>query len=149
MLPNRIESYRVVVADDDPCFRETLLEMLEPDFQTYPVESGHAAIEVIEQIDVDLALFDMHMPDVTGLEAIRQIKQVKRDLPCLLMTAKYSEQIRQQADRGSCGRSEKADQSPTTGCRTGNGVAKSSGHFRDSVFTHPSASVETMLSPDS
>ncbi len=94
---HRIEQCRLVIADDDPIFRETLLDMLSTDFQPLAVESGAEAIEIIEQGPVDLALFDMHMPDVTGLEAIQRIRQVREDLPCLLMTARYSDQLVHQA----------------------------------------------------
>ncbi|MEZ6055583.1 MAG: response regulator [Planctomycetaceae bacterium] len=82
--------YRLLVADDDLAFRETVVDMLQRDFETVDVEDGDEALEVIEQTEIHLVLFDMHMPRLTGLEAIQVIKSWHEELPCILMTAEYS-----------------------------------------------------------
>lgn len=89
--------YRVLIADDDRGFRETLEIILEPHFLTLTVECAEQAIEVVEHDPIDLVLFDMHMHILTGLEALVLVKQLRADLPCILITADLTDALRQQA----------------------------------------------------
>lgn len=89
--------YQLLIADDDQGFRETLVEMLEPAFAPICVDTGEEAIEVVEQRDIHLALFDVHMPVLTGLEALRVVKQRHSRLPCVLMSADWTQQLRREA----------------------------------------------------
>lgn len=87
------QTARLLIADDDPGFRETVAEILRPYFRTIDVESAEQAIRVVETTDVDVALFDMNMHLLTGLDAIRWIKQHRSQLPCILMTADLTEEL--------------------------------------------------------
>ena len=86
--------YQLLIADDDPAMRETLVEMLSPEFDTIGVESGEQAIEVVEHREVHLVLFDVHMPVVTGIDALRILKQLRAELPAILMSANWTESLR-------------------------------------------------------
>ena len=89
--------YRVLIADDDRGFRETLEIILEPYFLTLTVECAEQAIEVVEHDPIDLVLFDMHMHVLTGLEAVGIVKKLRAELPCILITADFTETLRMQA----------------------------------------------------
>lgn len=89
--------YRVLIADDDRGFREALEEILEPHFLTLTVECGEQAIEVVEHDPIDLVLLDMHMHVLTGLESLSIVKQLRADLPCILITADLTDGLRAQA----------------------------------------------------
>lgn len=89
--------YQLLIADDDPLMRETLVEMLQPEFETIDVESGEAAIEVLTHREIHLALFDVHMPVLTGLDVLRHAKRLRQALPCILMSAHWTEPLRLQA----------------------------------------------------
>lgn len=89
--------YRVLIADDDRGFRETLEIILEPHFLILTVECAEQAIEVVEHDPIDLVLLDMHMHLLTGLEALTIVKQLRAELPCILMTADFTETLKQQA----------------------------------------------------
>jgi CheY-like chemotaxis protein len=93
----RNRHYQLLVADDDPGVRETLVEMLQPEFDTLVAESGEEAIEVVEHRDIHLVLFDVHMPVLTGLEALRVVKQIRAELPCILMSANWTDRLRAEA----------------------------------------------------
>lgn len=92
-----LENPSLLIADDDRAFRETVIELLQPHFQTIGVDSGEQAIEVVETTEVDLAIFDLHMHVMSGLDAIRWLKQHGVDLPCILLTSDVSEEIESQA----------------------------------------------------
>ncbi len=89
--------YRLLVADDDPGFRETVQEILQPHFETIAVGSGEEAIHVVEQRVVHLVLMDVHMHELSGLQAVRIVKTIRAEIPCILITSDMSDQVRQEA----------------------------------------------------
>ena len=89
--------FQLLIADDDPAMRATLVDMLQPEFETIDVESAEEAIEVVEQREIHLALFDVHMPVVTGIEALRLVRRLRNRLPCILMSANWTEPLRSEA----------------------------------------------------
>lgn len=87
----------MLIADDDSGFRETLRAIFEPHFLTLEAESGEEAIEIAESESLDIALLDMHMHVMTGLETLQVLKSVHILLPCILITADATEELRRQA----------------------------------------------------
>lgn len=87
----------MLIADDDSNFRETLRAIFEPHFLTIEAESGEEAIEIAESETLDIALLDMHMQVMTGLETLQVLKSVHILLPCILITADATEELRRQA----------------------------------------------------
>ena len=66
----------LLITDDDYDFRETLRGVFEPrGFHTLTAGDGEEALEILKHETVHLALFDMHMPRLSGLDAIRRLKQ--------------------------------------------------------------------------
>jgi two-component system chemotaxis response regulator CheY len=94
--PNR---FSILIADDDRGNRETLGEMLDSrGFRTVLAADGGEAIELVQVDLVHLVLFDMHMPRLTGLEALAVIRQtLDRILPAVLMTADANNDLIRQA----------------------------------------------------
>ena len=69
------EAIRLVVADDHPVMREGLVALLEdePDLKVVgQAGTGREAINLVRQHRPDVALLDISMDDMTGLEATRQ-----------------------------------------------------------------------------
>lgn len=90
--------YQLLIADDDDAFRETLRLILEPCFELIEAASGEEAITIVEYHQVDIALLDMNMQQLTGLETMRFIKTVNEEAPCILITADFSEELVKDAD---------------------------------------------------
>ena len=93
MVAFREKPYQLLIADDDAGFRETLKAIFEPFFFTIEASSGEEAIEIVEYEVVDIALLDMHMDVLTGLETLRILKSVNSIAPCILITADASEEL--------------------------------------------------------
>src|SRR5271156_4406257 len=75
----------VLIADDDDSCRETLRDIVEADgYRTLLVSSGEEAIEIIQGEQIRLALFDVQMPRMTGLETVQVVHQINASLPCIL-----------------------------------------------------------------
>jgi CheY-like chemotaxis protein len=93
-----IQTPSLLITDDDRAFRETLEIVLEPlGLDTILASDGTEAVEIVQQREVHLILFDMHMPLMTGLEAVRQVRKMKSALPCVLMSARLDDSIRDEA----------------------------------------------------
>lgn len=90
--------YSVLIADDDPEARETLREIVEPEgYRALLASSGEEALEIIQDAPVHLALFDMHMNRLTGLETVQLVHQINHVLPCILVTADATEDLMRKA----------------------------------------------------
>ncbi len=78
---------RVLIADDEKEFIDTLSERLEMrDFSVTPVYSGEAAIEIAEKVDFDVIILDVLMPNIDGIEALKQIKAKKPLAQVMMLT---------------------------------------------------------------
>ena len=90
--------FSVLVADDDAGCRETLAGLLaDRGFKPVVVGSGEEAIEVVQIEVVHVAFFDMHMPRMTGLEALQQVRLINALLPAILVTADATRELLRQA----------------------------------------------------
>jgi len=97
-LPNFTAKFRILVADDDAANRETVAKMLQDrGFQTITAKDGAEAVQIIQVQVIHLAIFDMHMPRLTGLEALHVVRQINALIPAILMTADATRQVLQQA----------------------------------------------------
>lgn len=97
MIDRLEKPYQLLIADDDEAFRDTLVEIFEPHFAMVIAESGEEAIEVVQQTPVDIALLDMYMDKLTGLETLRILKQQTAAIPCILITADATDELRRDA----------------------------------------------------
>ncbi|MDB5311311.1 MAG: pdtaR [Gemmataceae bacterium] len=93
------QRFSILIADDDRGIRETLGEVLQGrGFNTVLAADGGEAVELVQVELVHLVLFDMHMPRLTGLEALNLLRQtLGRILPAVLMTADATTELMRQA----------------------------------------------------
>jgi len=94
-----IDTPQLLISDDDRDFRLTLQSVFDRyGFDTLLAADGAEAVEIVKSETVHVVLIDMHMPRKTGLEAIREIKELSASLPCILLSAAMDDTIRSQAD---------------------------------------------------
>ncbi|MCK6579791.1 MAG: response regulator transcription factor [Anaerolineae bacterium] len=68
-------SRRIMIVEDDETTAEMLTEILQTSgYQPVIVESGQHALSTLESEDTDLVLLDMNLPDMSGLEVVRQVR---------------------------------------------------------------------------
>ena len=100
MLRTTPKPYSILVTDDDRGCREALRDIFEPEgFRTLLASSGEEAIDIVHDEPVHLALFDMQMPRLTGLETLELVRQFNALLPAILVTADANEGLMRQAFR--------------------------------------------------
>lgn len=80
---------RVVIADDHPVFRDGLRALLatESGIEVVGIAgSGGEAVKVVEATQPDLVVMDLHMPDLDGVAATRQIVRTSPHVAVLVLT---------------------------------------------------------------
>ena len=81
---------RVLVVDDHPAFRRALtsaLGMVDGFEVAGEAGSGVAACTQAEDVEPDVILMDLSMPDFSGIDAMKQIHAKRPDLPVVILTA--------------------------------------------------------------
>jgi signal transduction histidine kinase len=81
----------LLVVDDNKLNREMLgRRLIRKGYSVTEAENGHQALELIDKQSFDLALLDIMMPGISGLEALETIRkrQSAADLPVIMATAK-------------------------------------------------------------
>jgi CheY-like chemotaxis protein len=92
------QDYSILITDDDAAARETLREIVAPQgYRTLMAQSGEEAIDLIREHEVHLALMDMHLPRLSGLETMAILRQIKGVIPAILITADHNEDLMRRA----------------------------------------------------
>lgn len=81
---------RVVVADDHPLFREAVARTVRerPEFDLVAeAGDGRAALEIIRELRPDVAVLDVKMPDLDGLQVLNAIRREGLPTRIVLLTA--------------------------------------------------------------
>jgi DNA-binding NarL/FixJ family response regulator len=84
-----VSPLRVVVADDHPIFREGLVAALASLDGVEVVEqasNGIEAVDAVTRLDPDVVLMDLHMPELSGIEATRRIAEQSPRTAVLVLT---------------------------------------------------------------
>ena len=77
----------ILVVDDEPAIRELMVKALAT--QTHEVltaGSGEDALAIVKRYDVDLAVLDLAMPGMDGVDTFRAIRSLRPALPVLIVT---------------------------------------------------------------
>ena len=77
----------VHVIDDDDAMRQSLEFLLRTarlNVRTY--ESAKAFLEVLPQLQAGCVITDVRMPDVSGIDLLKRLKEFNRDIPVIVMT---------------------------------------------------------------
>lgn len=82
---------KILLVDDDIELTELLAELLSLEgFQIHTVHNGKAALEELENATYDLILLDVMMPQLNGIETLKQLRH-KYALPVLMLSARDDE----------------------------------------------------------
>ncbi len=78
----------ILIVDDEKNYPPILSAVLEEEgFETLTANSGHQALDILKNADIDLVLTDMKMPAMDGIELLEYIKEMEAGLPVIMMTA--------------------------------------------------------------
>jgi DNA-binding NtrC family response regulator len=79
---------RILIADDETKIRKVMTLLLRDEgYETLAVDNGAAAVNEAERFKPDLVLLDQQMPEMTGMEALKQIKDKHPSTVIIIITA--------------------------------------------------------------
>lgn len=88
MLDNIGKEGSVLIVDDDKSVNNFLERFLRQKgyLSIQAVKTGQAAIEIIKKEDIKLVLLDIKLPDMSGIETLKKIKEIKKDTNVIMIT---------------------------------------------------------------
>lgn len=83
--------YKILLADDEGIVLDSLKFIIEQNFggncQIEAVKSGRAVIEQVHQFAPDIAIMDIQMPGISGIEAMKEIRTFNKKLVFIVISA--------------------------------------------------------------
>jgi len=102
-----LQPVRILIADDHPVFRLGLISVLRNEGEFTVVgeaTDGRQALEMIQNLHPDVLLLDLVMPELTGLDTLRELSNSPTPVRTILLTAAIEkEQIAQALQLGARG----------------------------------------------
>ena len=83
---NDSDKKRVLIVDDMPTILDMASELIGDRYIYRGVTCGQQALEIVDEFSPDIVLVDIHMPDMDGMECMRQIHDMEGhfDTPILI-----------------------------------------------------------------
>src|SRR5215471_16614554 len=98
---------RILIADDHPVFRHGLISLFrnEPEFDIVgQATNGRQALKLLDELHPDVLFLDLVMPELTGLDTLRELSDSPNPVRAILLTASIAkEQIAQALQLGARG----------------------------------------------
>jgi DNA-binding NarL/FixJ family response regulator len=91
---------RIIIADDHPIVLQALKKTLQEEFPLVTIDEASDTtilLEKVSRLDCDLVISDLAMPGGGGLIALRKIRQLRKNVPVLLISTYPAEQYRASA----------------------------------------------------
>ncbi len=95
----------VLIVDDEDNVRDVFRDFCQSSslFNVSTAENGNDAIEIALSEDIDIVTIDLVMPEISGIETIRQLKRNKPHLPVIIVTGNATDSLIEQAGQmGGC-----------------------------------------------
>ena len=76
----------ILIVDDEIGPRESLRMILKPYYNIFTVESGYAAIQMVQQVELDAITLDLKMPGISGIDTLKEIRRIDQDVMVIIIT---------------------------------------------------------------
>lgn len=92
---------RILIAEDNHSVRTAMRQVLENvgDWEIVEAENGQEAVAKAEELKPNLVILDLAMPRLDGLSAAREIAKILPDVPIMMHTLYFSEQVELEAGK--------------------------------------------------
>jgi two-component system, OmpR family, response regulator len=89
-----VNEFRVMLVDDEKDFRETLCKRLKKrKLDVVSAGGGREALAMLEDNPVDVVVLDVRMPDMDGIETLKEIKKGMPSVEVIMLTAHADVQV--------------------------------------------------------
>lgn len=80
---------KVLYVDDEKINLNLFELSFRNDFHVFKTLSAHEALDIYKNNAIDVVVSDLKMPQMSGIEFIKEIKEINPDQNCILLTAYY------------------------------------------------------------
>lgn len=85
---------RLLVVDDDKDIRDFLTEFFtEKGFEAHSAGSGAEALRLLKVLRPHLILLDVKMPEMSGIETLRKIRDLDREVGVIMITGLHDQKV--------------------------------------------------------
>src|SRR5208282_5324668 len=93
----------LLIVDDEDGPRQSLRVIFKDDYDLLMAEDGPTAIDLAQKHDIDVAVLDIRMAGMSGIEVLERLKYVKPEIEAIMMTAfETTDTIRQALRLRAC-----------------------------------------------
>jgi len=86
---------RVLYVDDEEINLELFELTFRKEFEIFKTHSPLEAISIYKENSIDVVVTDLKMPEMSGIDLIHQIRQIKPNQNCILLSGYYEPQLLQ------------------------------------------------------
>jgi len=92
-------AYKLLIVEDNVELLILMRQLLRPHYRVYVAQNGQEALNIIKEKSLDLIVSDVMMPEMSGYELTKRIKEDPKcnHLPIILLTARTQEEDEQKA----------------------------------------------------
>lgn len=104
-VKERGHPYRILIVDDEPWIREVFSDFcgLTDALEVELAADGQQAIEMVKKSNFDLVTLDLIMPEISGLDALTEIKRAAPRTPIMIITGNATDKLVHKAGvMGAC-----------------------------------------------
>jgi putative two-component system response regulator len=85
-METRANGPSILIVDDEIGPRESLRMILKPYYNIFTAESGYAAIQMVQQVGLDVVTLDLKMPGISGIDTLKEIRGIDQDVMVIIIT---------------------------------------------------------------
>ncbi len=86
IMEAKVNAPNILIVDDEIGPRESLRMILKPNYNVYAVESGYAAIQMVQQVEMDVLTLDLKMPGMSGIDTLKEIRTIDPEVMAIIIT---------------------------------------------------------------
>ena len=89
-------SKQILIIDDEETIQESfILAVQGSEYSVETASTGEEGLEKIKERIPDLIFLDLHMPGISGIETLRQLRNINNDVPVYIVTALSPEYLKE------------------------------------------------------
>mgnify|MGYP001214516284 FL=1 len=83
-----MEGKQILIVDDQYGIRILLKEVFQKEgYKTFQAANGNQALDIVRNEKIDLVLLDMKIPGMDGIEILKRMREINKDISVFIMTA--------------------------------------------------------------
>jgi DNA-binding response OmpR family regulator len=84
--PKMRSNWSILIVDDEFGVRESFRMLLENYYDIYTAPGGEEALNIMKQRKIHLITLDLNMPNLSGIETLREIRKIDAEVPIIILT---------------------------------------------------------------